>query len=266
MEFLQYYNQTKFLGFVPKIRQNPADWQLIEVALTGKTRHNASFIAKQLKEHFAEREGIIFICNSKEVLILANMGAGTDIIDLTSGINEKMPKYSCSASATDLTEEGLVKFQLRLQDMEEIQMAGGASPQLLAVRQEREEKIVMVADDDMFMRSMIVKTFKPKARVIEADNAVSIVDTYLEELPDALFLDIHMPGGSGIDALSEILNFDDSAYIIIMSSDSVRDNVLEAKKLGAKGFVAKPFTAEKLESCYSKCPSLHKPPTPKSTT
>lgn len=255
MEFFQYYNQSQFLSFVPKIKQNLRDWQIVEVSLTGKTKHNAAYIAKKLKEYFGDRDGIIFICNSRDILVLVNMGDGTDIRKLSSGINDRMPKYSCSAEATDITAEGLLKFQLRLQDVEEARTESANNP-LLAVRKERAEKIVMVADDDMFMRTLISKTFKGRAHVIEHDDTMDIVESYLDALPDILFLDIHMPGGSGIEILEELLGFDDTAYIVIMSSDSVKDNVLEAKKLGAKGFIAKPFTPEKLEACYQKCPTV----------
>lgn len=256
MEFLQYFNQKQFLGFVPKIRDNPKAWQLFQVTLTGKTRHNSAYIAKQLKNYFGNREGIVFICNSAEILALVNMGTVADPRGLCHDINEKMPKYSCTADAVgELTDEGLMKFQLRLIEAEESAKSTN-NKSLLQLRQQRAENVVMVVDDDMFMRSLISKAFKNKARIIEADNVEGLTEKYLEEMPDMLFLDIHLPGGSGIEALSEILSFDDSAYVIIISSDSVRDNVMEAKKYGAKGFVAKPFTPEKLEACYAKCPSL----------
>jgi two-component system chemotaxis response regulator CheY len=254
MEFLQYFNQKQFLGFVPKIRENPKEWQLFQVTLTGKTRHNAAYIAKQLKNYFGQKDGIVFICNSTEILALVHMGPVTNPQNLCNDINEKMPKYSCSADAAgELTDEGLMKFQLRLIEAEEKKETNTT---LLQLRQQRPENVIMIVDDDMFMRSLISKTFKNRARLIEFDNVEGLTEKYLEEMPDILFLDIHLPGGSGIDALSEILSFDDSAFVIIISSDSVRDNVMEAKKYGAKGFVAKPFTPEKLEACYAKCHSL----------
>jgi two-component system chemotaxis response regulator CheY len=126
----------------------------------------------------------------------------------------------------------------------------------MAARKNRAENIVMVADDDMFMRSLVHKNFKDRAQIIEHGDAGTIVESYLEMLPDILFLDIHLPGGSGVEILSELTSFDDTAHVIIISSDSVKDNVLEARKLGAKGFVAKPFTPEKLDACYEKCPTI----------
>lgn len=255
MEFLPYYNQTKFMGFVPRIKEDVARWKIIEVVLTGKTRHNTAYIARQLLDHFEGQEGVVFICNRSEILVLLHAGE-EDMKSLAGGIQERMPAYSCTAMATSMTAEGLEKIQMRLAE-------GGRQPEtsftsntLMDMRKQRDERIIMVADDDMFMRSLVVKAFRDKGRVIEVDDASDVVDVYLEELPDVLFLDIHMPGGSGLDVMNELKSFDDSAYVIIMSSDSIRDNVLVAKKYGAKGFVAKPFTTEKLDAVYERCPSV----------
>lgn len=261
MEFLPYYNQTKFMGFVPRIKEDIGSWKIIEVVLTGKTRHNTAFIARQLMAHFDGQEGMVFICSRREILVLLHAGQ-QDMKKLSEGIEARLPAYSCMAATTSITPEGLEKIQLRFAE-------GGQEPEmvfhndtLLEMRRQREERVVMVADDDMFMRSLVAKAFRNKARVVEVDNASAVVDTYLEQLPDVLFLDIHMPGGSGLDVMSELRSFDDTAYVIIISSDSVKDNVLDAKKYGAKGFVAKPFTAEKLEAVYARSPSVAGTPLP----
>lgn len=256
MEFQQRYNQTRFMAFVPKIRKNVNDWRIIEVTLTGKTNHNVFYISKKLMAHFHDLDGIIFICNSKEILVLVHTGADAQIQHLSSQINDNLPQYSCRAEATDITAEGLLKFQIRLNDLENEKKETSSSNPLQGIRQARAEKTVMVIDDDKFMRSAIAKTFQRLGQVIEEGDTENIVETYLETLPDIVFLDIHLPSGSGIDVLSEIVSFDDTAHVIILSSDSVKDNVLKAKQLGAKGFVVKPFSPEKIEACYDKCPTM----------
>ena len=102
------------------------------------------------------------------------------------------------------------------------------------------------------------EVFKPSTlSEVIATNA-SAVDTYLLELPDIVFLDIHMPGGSGLNALAEILLFDPTAHVVMLSADRVEATILDAKKFGAKGYVAKPFTPEKLIACYNKTPTVQK--------
>ncbi len=257
IEILHHFNQARFMGFVPEIRKNLADWQLVEVSLTQKTSHNVAFIARRLSEHFAARDGILFICNSRQILGIVRMGPVSDTAKLAAGITASLPQYSCTVEAGDITADGLLRLQVRLQDLSEDGKAGtNPLPALLDARQRRVGRVVMVADDDMFMRSLVVNTFKPKASVIEHGDAGGVVDTYLEHLPDVLFLDIHLPGGSGIDILAEVLKFDSSAYVIMLTSDSVKENVISAKKAGAKGFIAKPFTRQKLEECYNASPSV----------
>ena len=114
----------------------------------------------------------------------------------------------------------------------------------------------MIAEDDMFMRSLIKKGLDAHGNITVLEDGSAVVDTYLKTLPDIVFLDIHLPVRSGMEILSEILIFDPDAYVVILSSDSVKDNVLYTQKIGAKGFIAKPFTKEKLEEALWKCPTV----------
>lgn len=253
MEILQQYNLTRFMSFIPTIRKSIDEWRIVEASLTGKTNHNIAFIAKKMEGHFKGRDGIIFICNHRELLALVHMGQDTDAHALSQGINDNMPEHSCTASAGNATADGLLTIQLKFEDRKQDQQSHS---HLLNTRQERKKNIIMVVDDDNFMRSLVSKSFADRAQVLEVDDGMDIVEAYLEHLPDVLFLDIHLPNISGIELLEEILSFDDSAYVVIISSDSNRDNVLDAKKLGTKGFLAKPFSKEKLESCYNKCPTV----------
>ncbi len=244
------------MGFVPHIRKDTGEWYIVEVCLTGKTDHNAAYIALKLKEYFDGRDGIIFICNSKNVLVLAHMGRNVEGESISNGIHEKLPQHSCTAQTSDVTPDGLVKIQLRLEALEQDNESQPQVSRLLSARQKRADRIVMVVDDDAFMRSLASKTFRAKGRVIGFKNANKVLEAYLEYLPDIVFLDIHLPDGSGMDLLVEILSFDASAHVVILSADSVKDNIVSARERGAKDFIAKPFTLEKLESCYSKCPTV----------
>jgi two-component system, chemotaxis family, chemotaxis protein CheY len=256
MEFYQYYDQEKFLKFVPKIRQNVHDWGVVEVSLTGQTSHSAPYIVRQVKNYFSDRDGIIFICSNTQILVIVNMAGSAGFYSLSQGLNEKLPQYSCDVKAANLTSDGLRKLQIMLQDMEQKQRAQPAANPLLAERLERKEKVILVVEDDMYIRELLGKPFQSKGKVVRLDDAENIVETYLQILPDIVFLDIHLPGGSGLDCLAEILSFDDSAYIVIVSIDTAKENIFAAQKLGAKGFVAKPFTPEKLMAVYNKCPTL----------
>jgi DNA-binding NtrC family response regulator len=53
--------------------------------------------------------------------------------------------------------------------------------------------------------------------------------------------------------LQEIVSFDPDAFVVILSGNSFKENIIAALEDGAQGFVTKPFTKDKLlhyiESC-----------------
>ncbi|OFW87090.1 MAG: hypothetical protein A3J37_05440 [Alphaproteobacteria bacterium RIFCSPHIGHO2_12_FULL_45_9] len=123
-------------------------------------------------------------------------------------------------------------------------------------RKARVEKIILIADDDMYMRMLIKKGIGSHYTVQEVIHGSEIVAAYKKYLPDILFLDIHMPGKDGLENLEAILTYDPQAYIIMLSSDSSPENVIWTTKHGAKGFIAKPFAKDKLVEYVKKCPTI----------
>ncbi len=124
-------------------------------------------------------------------------------------------------------------------------------------KKNRDENVIMVADDDMFTRTVISKSVNQFGKVIEIFDGAVIVDTYKKVLPDIVFLDIHLPQRSGFEVLEDIKAFDENCYIIMISSDTESGNVSKAIQMGATEFVGKPFDRKKLESTCKKCPTLN---------
>jgi two-component system chemotaxis response regulator CheY len=117
------------------------------------------------------------------------------------------------------------------------------------------ENVVLVAEDDPYMRNL-VKLALGDVTVIEAENGDRALELYEKHKPNVVMLDIHMPGKNGKDVLKEILEIDANAYVVMMSADSVADNVLSTHHAGAKGFVRKPFKKEVILRYLQLCPTL----------
>jgi len=113
---------------------------------------------------------------------------------------------------------------------------------------------VMVVDDSSIARKLIKKYAKDiNANVIcEAANAEEAFNQYVEFEPDVVTMDISMPGGSGLQAVKKIINFDPSAKILMITSHGEEEMVIDALESGAKGFILKPVTKEKLEDQFNK--------------
>lgn len=122
-------------------------------------------------------------------------------------------------------------------------------------RKETMTKRVLVADDSMLMRQMIGDTLEAAGWeiVAQAANGQQAVDAYQQFRPDAVTMDIVMPGTSGMFALQEILRLDPQAKIVVVSALSQTKLISEAIRNGAQDFIAKPFLPEQLQETMNGC-------------
>ncbi len=115
---------------------------------------------------------------------------------------------------------------------------------------------ILVADDDFYMRGLVKVALDGVGEIIEADSGEAVLDLYKKHSPAIVLLDIHMPKKGGKMVLEEILAHDPLAYVVMFSADAQMENVHGTTKNGAKGFIVKPFTKDKLLEYVLRCPSL----------
>jgi two-component system chemotaxis response regulator CheY len=109
-------------------------------------------------------------------------------------------------------------------------------------------------DDDFFIRSLIEKSIDGMGKVLQYPDAGALDKEYAQHAPDAIFLDIHMPSRSGLDLLKDILNVDPTAKVIMVTSDSNKENVYTAHAGGAKGFLSKAsLTKDSITQAIKRC-------------
>jgi two-component system, chemotaxis family, chemotaxis protein CheY len=101
---------------------------------------------------------------------------------------------------------------------------------------------VLIADDSTTMRKIVSQHLKTEAYEIcgEAANGQEAVDLYKELSPDVVTLDINMPVMDGLDALRAIIAFDKNARIVMLTSEGQKETVVDALKIGARGYIVKP--------------------------
>lgn len=84
--------------------------------------------------------------------------------------------------------------------------------------------------------------------VIEAENGQEAIDLYIKHSPDLIFLDIVMPIKDGHSAISEIMEINPKADIVIVSSVGTQSQLRKSIQLGAKDFIQKPLNSWQIES------------------
>ncbi|BAL01553.1 chemotaxis protein CheY [Oscillibacter valericigenes Sjm18-20] len=106
----------------------------------------------------------------------------------------------------------------------------------------------MVVDDSRIVHRKIAELLQDSdfEIVCFCRSGEEAIDHYQEYRPDVVTMDIVMPGADGLNTAGKILEMDHDARILLISSLAYDDLVDEAVKLGAKGFVFKPFDRTQL--------------------
>jgi len=107
---------------------------------------------------------------------------------------------------------------------------------------------VLIVDDAAFMRKLLRNILFNGGFDIagEAENGKQAVEMYKQLKPDLVFLDIVMPEMNGIETLKAIKKMDPNAKVIMCTAIGQEKIVKTAIKLGADGYIVKPFQAQKV--------------------
>ncbi len=80
----------------------------------------------------------------------------------------------------------------------------------------------------------------------EAENGKQAIEKYKNLKPDIVTMDVHMPEMGGIEAIGQIIKEDSKANIIVISAAGDKIHIIDAITCGAKNFIVKPFTEDKV--------------------
>lgn len=126
----------------------------------------------------------------------------------------------------------------------------------LAKRRGRKRPLVLLVEDDPFTRRLVNTSIKTEYDVAEAGDGNDAIRAYETHAPDAVFLDIGLPDVNGQVILHKLLKLDPSAFVVMLSANSIKENILAALEKGAQGFVVKPFAKDKLMHYLRLCVTM----------
>jgi DNA-binding NarL/FixJ family response regulator len=108
---------------------------------------------------------------------------------------------------------------------------------------------VLIVDDHALLRRGVRNTIEPEEDfevVGEAEDGAEALAKAKELKPDLILMDISMPHGNGLEALSAIKRELPDVKIIMLTVHDKDENLLEAIKRGAEGFLSKNVRAKAL--------------------
>jgi two-component system chemotaxis response regulator CheY len=112
---------------------------------------------------------------------------------------------------------------------------------------------LLIVDDSNMIRSRISRVvasggLKGVVIVGLAKNGVEALRIAKDTKPDVVTLDLTMPEMDGIECIPKLLKQNPGCSILVVSALADRSTAIDALRLGARGFVAKPFTDHELQA------------------
>ncbi|HSR15372.1 MAG TPA: type II/IV secretion system protein [Gemmatimonadales bacterium] len=142
----------------------------------------------------------------------------------------------------------------------------GATPTVAAVRADlgfelleepghgngapRRGKVLLVEDEEQLRRVMKDLLEREGFHIVEASDGVSALEQVDRHAPDAILLDLNLPGLDGYGVLSQLRSRPATADVpvIVLTAKGDEDNEVRVLKLGADDFLTKPFRARALSA------------------
>ena len=104
-----------------------------------------------------------------------------------------------------------------------------------------ESKKILVVDDEKAICEILEEFLSLFGHsVTSANSGADAIEVVHRARPDVVFLDIRMPGMSGLDVLKEIKALDSSIRVIMISAFGDEETESMARELGADGYIQKP--------------------------
>lgn len=109
---------------------------------------------------------------------------------------------------------------------------------------------ILIVEDQDFSRKMLhdLLTRTCVYTCYSAKNAVEAIELYATHAPDIVLLDIGLPDHSGHEIAAVLKEVDPKSYIIYVTSSNFIKDVAAAKKNNVRGFIAKPYSKNKIQA------------------
>lgn len=101
---------------------------------------------------------------------------------------------------------------------------------------------ILIADDERSIRAFLREAFSDQGYdVTVAEDGDAALQLLTERDFDIAFLDIRMPGKSGLEILASSTDLGATTSIVIITAQNTLENAIEAMKQGAFEYLVKPF-------------------------
>ncbi|MGH2956508.1 MAG: response regulator [Solirubrobacterales bacterium] len=110
-----------------------------------------------------------------------------------------------------------------------------------------ERPSVVIVDDHRIFRTGVRSELGEMVEVLgEADTVEDAVRAITAAEPDVVLLDVHMPGGGGVEVIEQVAKLRPRQRFLALSVSDDPQDVIAIVRAGARGYVTKTITGEEL--------------------
>jgi DNA-binding NtrC family response regulator len=122
-----------------------------------------------------------------------------------------------------------------------------------AKKKQLEPQKILVVDDEKAICQMFIKRLSSKGHQAKAvSTGRKAINKAKKESFDVVFLDVIMPGISGVEVLERIKEISPKTKVVMITGSLMKDDTWdELKQKGASGFIMKPFSMEDIDKCLA---------------
>jgi len=107
---------------------------------------------------------------------------------------------------------------------------------------------ILLVDDSTYIRTVLGSVITEAGFEVagEAADGEEAIRKYMNLKPDMVLMDVVMEPMNGMAAAKAILDKDPEAAILMVTVLEDKDILLELMKIGARGYITKPFSKEQI--------------------
>ena len=107
-------------------------------------------------------------------------------------------------------------------------------------------KVVLVDDHGLFRAGVRAELGEQVEVVGDAGTVEEAVELIGREAPDVVLLDVHMPGGGGVEVIRRVAGTAPGVRFLALSVSDAPDDVISVIRAGARGYVTKTISGPEL--------------------
>jgi two-component system, response regulator RegA len=115
------------------------------------------------------------------------------------------------------------------------------------------ERLLIIVEDDAAFAKTLKRSFERRDyRVLQADNLAAVKATLETENPSYAVVDLKLGVGSGLSCVEALHAHDPDMLIVVLTGYASIATAVEAIKLGACHYLAKPSNTDDIEEAFKK--------------